>query len=122
MVMLYWVLVAANAVGFATAVAGWWTVVPVCLLAAALAPRGARPLGSIPLGAALGWGVLLARSARAERFDTLTAAMATLIPLPLPALLAATVGLAATLALGATVLVSAFRRPTSPNDGLGGST
>lgn len=122
MVMLYWLLVVANAVGFSTVLAGWWTVVPICLLAAALAPRGARPLGSIPLGAALGWTVLLIRSARAERFDTLTAAIAKLIPLSIPALVGVTIGFVVVCAFGAVLFVGAFRRPTPPTGGSAAST
>lgn len=110
MMIVFWILAVANAVGFGTFLTGWWIVAPISLLAAAVAPRDGRPLLSIPLGAALGWAALLARSARAAGFETLTTAMASLLPLSPPVLMAITVALAASMALGAALLVGAFRR------------
>jgi len=114
MVPLYWTLVLADAAGFGTMAVGWWAVPVVALAGALFAPRGARPLITIPLGCALGWGALLLRSALAGSFSNLTAILAEILPVRPAALGAATIGLATVLAFGAALLGVAIRRPPSP--------
>ena len=110
MIPVYWLLVVANGVAVGTVAAGWLAVPIVSLVAAVAAPRGSRPLMAIPAGALLGWGALLARSARAEGFDRLTAAVSGLIPIPLVGLVAATLVFPFLLALGATLIGGLVRR------------
>jgi hypothetical protein len=110
MVVCYWILVLANGTAFATLAAGWWSIPVVSLVGAILAPRRSMPLLSIPIGAALGWGALLLRSARADGFETLTATMVQVLPVPLRGVVAVTIAFPLVLALGAALLGSAFRR------------
>jgi hypothetical protein len=109
MVLLYWTLVLANAAAFGTLAVGWWAVPIVALVGAAFSPRGAKPIISVPLGCALGWTVLLLRSARAETFPTLVDAVGRVVPTSGRWLLVATVGLGLVLALGAALLGAALR-------------
>lgn len=113
MVIVYWMLVLANAAGFGTLAVGWWALPVVALVGVLFAPRGARPLISVPLGCAVGWAALLLRSARADSFPTLTAILADVLPIPPVALAAATIGLALVLAIGAALVGHAVRRPRS---------
>jgi hypothetical protein len=110
MIFAYWLLVIANGTAFATLAAGWWAVPVVSLVGALFAPRRSLPLLSVPLGAAVGWAVLLARSARAEGFGTLTAALEQTLPVRLRGLLALTIGFPLLLALGSALIGGALRR------------
>ena len=111
MVLLYWMLVLANAAGFGTLAVGWWAVIVVALVGSAIAPRGSRPVLSVPLGCAIGWAALLVRSSRAESFPDLEALLARLLPVPVPSLGAATIALGLLLGLGSALLGAAVRRP-----------
>jgi hypothetical protein len=87
----------------------------VAALGAALAPRRALALASVPAGAVLGWGVLLLRAARAPRFGRLTDVLSGLLPLSPLALAGATLMLALLLGVGGALIGTAFaRRPTVP--------
>ena len=110
MVVLYWMLVLANASGWGTLLAGWVAVPVVSLAGAWLAPKAARPLFSVPAGAVLGWVALLALDARAPGFKALTELLGRLLPVGPPVAAAATLGLALVLALGAALIGGAFRR------------
>jgi len=110
MIPLYWILVLANAAAFGTLAVGWWAVPVVALAGGAFAPRGSRPILSVPLGAAAGWGALLLRSARAEAFPRLTQLLTKVLPISPAALVVATIGLAVALALGAALVGAALRR------------
>ena len=114
MVLVYWMLVVANGTAFATLAVGWWAVPVVSLVGAAFAPRRSLPIFSVPLGAAMGWGALLARSARAEGFESLTAALAEVLPVRLRGLVALTIGFPLILALGSALVGGALRRNPSP--------
>lgn len=113
MVLIYWMLVLANAAGFGTLAVGWWAVPVVALVGASFAPRGSKPLLSVPLGCAVGWGALLLRSARADSFADLTALIGQLFPVPPAGLAAASIGLALVLALGAALIGAGLRRTGS---------
>ena len=114
MILSYWILVLANGTAFATLAVGWWAVPVVSLVGAIFAPRRSVPLLSVPLGAGLGWAALLARSARADGFETLTATLAQVLPIPLRGVVALTIAFPLLLALGAALLGGAFRRNPSP--------
>ena len=110
MVLIYWTLVLAAAVGYGTLAVGWWAIPVVALVGAAMAPRRSMPLLSVPLGCVLGWGALLLRSARASAFPELVDALARVLPVSPGVLLAATFLLAMLLAVGASLLGVALRR------------
>ncbi len=114
MILTYWMLVVANGTAFATLAVGWWAVPVVSLVGAIFAPRRSLPLLSVPLGAALGWSALLARSARADGFETLTAALAQILPVRLRGMVALTIAFPLILALGAALVGGAIRRNPSP--------
>ncbi len=113
MVALFWTLVAAVAAGYGTWAAGWLAVPIVTVLTGWLAPRGARPLVTVPLGAALGWAILLIRAARADGFGRLTPRLAALLPVSLPALVGATLVLGFVLGLGGVLVGAGLRRPAT---------
>lgn len=115
MVIVYWMLVVANGVAFGTLAAGWFAVPFIGLVGALFAPRGSRPLFSVPAGCLLGWAGLLLRSAQADGFPALVALLDELLPIATPALVGATLGLALLLGLGAACLGVALRRPVSKN-------
>lgn len=110
MIPAYWLLVVANGTAFATLAVGWWAVPIVSLAGALFAPRGSRPLLAVPLGAAVGWGALFARAARADGFDVLTGTLARILPVPLRGVVALTIAFPLVLALGAALLGGAIRR------------
>lgn len=110
MIAVYWLLVVANGVAFGTLAVGWWAVPVVSLVGALAAPRGAKPLLSVPLGALGGWAALLIRSARADGFDRLTQVVAELIPLPIAGLVAVTLAFPLVISLGAALIGGAWRR------------
>ena len=111
MIALFWTLVVAGATGFATWAAGWLAVPVVAVLTGWLAPRNARPLGSVPLGVALGWALLLARAARATGFGRLSARLSALIPASLVTLAGATLVLGFILGLGGVLIGRGLARP-----------
>ncbi len=111
MVALYWTLVVANASAFGTLALGWYVIPFVALLSAWWAPRSSRPLMSVPLGTALGWGGLLLRSARSDQFPALLAVLRKLLPVEPPVLVGGSLGLALLLGLGAAMVGAALRRP-----------
>ena len=113
MVLIYWMLVLANAAGFGTLAVGWWAVIVVALFGSAVAPRGSKPVLSVPLGCAIGWAALLVRSARTESFPDLEALLARILPVSVPSLGAATIAFGLLLALGSTLLGAAVRRTRS---------
>lgn len=110
MIPLYWCLVTATGVAVVTVVGGWWAVGLIAVVATVLAPRLARPLLTVPLGAAIGWAVLLGRSARAPGFDALTNAVAGLFQITAVKLAGVSIGFAVAIALGGALLGSAFRK------------
>jgi hypothetical protein len=113
MIALFWTLVVAAATGFATWAAGWLAVPIVAVLTGWLAPRNARSLGSVPLGVALGWALLLLRAARAPGFSRFSARLALLIPASLGTLAGATLVLGFILGLGGVLIGRGLRRPTA---------
>ena len=111
MIALFWTLVVAGATGYATWAVGWLAVPVVAVVTGWLAPRGARPLGSVPLGVALGWALLLARAARASGFSRLAGRLMALIPVSLATLAGATLVLGFILGLGGVLVGQGLRRP-----------
>lgn len=114
--VLFWLLVTANAAGFGTLVVGWWALAIVAVAAGFAAPERARPLLTVPLGALIGWGILLFRSARVENFPALTELLDRLLPVPSLVLAGTTLLLAAVLGMGGALVGSALRRQ-SDRDG-----
>ena len=114
MVMTYWILVLANGVAFGTLAVGWYAVPVVAVVGAWFAPQRSRPLLTVPLGSALGWGSLLLRSARAQGFPPLLEILEKLLPVPPAALVGASLGLALVLGFGAALVGAALRRPPAP--------
>lgn len=110
MVFFFWALLMANATGWGTLVAGWAAVPVSALVAGWAAPKGARPLVSVPLGAVLGWGALLLLDARSRGFASLIELLGQLLPVRAPLVAVATLGLALLLSLGAAMLGAALRR------------
>lgn len=90
MTPLRWMLLLGAGFALATAVAGWWAVPLVGLVAGYLLPAAARPLLVVPAGAGLGWAVLLLRAALAEGFTTLAGQLGNLLALSPLALATAT--------------------------------
>ncbi len=113
MVVAYWMLVMANASAFGTLLLGWYVVPFVGLIGAWWAPRASRPLISVPVGLALGWGVLLVRSARSDGFPALAEILEALLPVRPAALASASLGLVFLLGLGAALVGVALRRPVA---------
>lgn len=111
MVMAYWMLVMANASAFGTLLLGWYLVPFLGLIGAWWAPRVSRPLVSVPVGLALGWGVLLLRSARSDGFPALVEILGPMLPVQPAALAGASLGLVFLLGLGAALVGLALRRP-----------
>lgn len=114
MLPFFWLLVTANAAGFGTLAVGWWALVIVAVVAGGAAPERARPLMAVPLGALLGWGVLLFRSARVDNFSALTGLLDQLLPVPSPVLAAMTLLLAVVLGIGGALVGAALRRDAPP--------
>lgn len=109
MIALALLLGVALVVALATMVFGWWAVPIVCLVGAVLAPRRSRPLLAVPLGAALGWAVLLLRDARAEGFARLWSLIGQLVPVSPFGLVAATLLIPLILGLGAALIADGWR-------------
>lgn len=110
MVVVYWILVMANAAGWGTLVAGWVAVPVVGLAGSLMAPKASRPVFSVTTGAVLGWAALLALDARAPGFRAFLDVLGGLLPVRPLVVAAATLGLALVLALGAAMTGAAFRR------------
>lgn|GEM_PF-6038585 len=115
MIMVVALLATALGVALSTWLVAWWTLPLVAAVAAWLMPRAARPLLTVPIGAALGWSVLLGRAARAEGFERLLGLLASLVPVPPAALAALTVVVALVLAAGGALVADAGRG--RPRDG-----
>ncbi len=114
--VFFWLLVTANAAGFGTLVAGWWALVVVAIAAGIAAPERARPLLTVPLGALIGWGILLFRSARVENFPALVGLLDRVLPVPSLVLAGTTLLLAAVLGMGGVLIGSALRRDSGRTD------
>jgi len=110
MMVFFWLLVTANAAGFGTLAVGWWALAVVAVVAGFAAPERARPLVAVPLGALLGWGILLFRSARVDNFSGLTDLLNQLLPVPSLVLAALTLLLSVVLGMGGAMVGAALRR------------
>ena len=109
MVGLFWTLVVATATAYGTLAVGWLVVPFVALAASVFAPRGGRPLASVPLGVVLGWIVLLVRDARAPGFARLTDQLVRIVPVSLPTLIGGTLIIGFGLGVGGMLIGLAIR-------------
>lgn len=103
-------------IGFAagTTMLGWWTVPIVGFAAGAWLGPSNRPIVSASGAAVLAWMLLLGHAALAPGFGRLLSQLESLLALPGPLLLAATLAMPALLAgAGALVGQAAVRRPTA---------
>lgn len=112
MIVSFWLLVTANAAGFATLAVGWWSLAIVAVAAGFAAPERARPLVAVPLGALLGWGILLFRSARVDNFAVLADLLDQLLPVSSLVLAGFTLLLSLALGTGGAMVGAALRRAT----------
>jgi hypothetical protein len=115
------VLLIAAATALATWLAGWWSVVVMALIVGALW-RHRHAAWLTALGAAIGWGALLAADAGGARLMTLAHRMGGVFMLPGPALLTLTLVFVALLAWSAAAVARELRRivlrsrATAPSD------
>lgn len=107
---LTWLGPLAVAFAIGTMAVGWWAVPALGLAAGLLLPRSARPVATVSLGAALGWGALLIRASRAEGFARLATHLGNLFGAPTAVLVAATILFPMVAAGAAALLASALRQ------------
>ncbi len=91
-------------VGAATWAMGWWAVVPIAAVAAWFLRDVRGAVGSITVGAALGWALLLGIDAMGGRLGALTTALAGTLSAPAPAVVFVTLAFPALLAWSAATL------------------
>jgi hypothetical protein len=103
----------ALAVALLTWLAGWWAVLVVALAAGWLWRAARGRAGTVALGAALGWGALLAMDALSPRFAALGAVLGGVLPLPAIALAIVTLAFAALMGWSGAVIGSALGRLTT---------
>ena len=108
------VLLLAELFAVATYAFGWWTV-PIIAVLWALLSRDARPASIAAFCAALGWGTLLALDVVRGPVATMASRLGGVMGVPSVVLILLTLVFPAILAWSAAALVTAFRRPASPN-------
>ncbi len=94
-------------VGAATWAMGWWAVIPIAIVAAWFLRDERGVIGSITVGAALGWALLLGIDAMGGRLGALTSALARPLGAPAAAVVFVTLAFPALLAWSAATLSAA---------------